>query len=141
MGDTDKRDPFPRLHTELTVAVVLLVVSYQVKKKQLAHRPSLPFFLAFFSPRYLGSAFFLSPYLYLFAMCYLRPFFFPSPSLDSDPGSLSPPPLPTTARAFIFIARRIQHIPRPLASNCDCPRYTALSVIGFSGGNNLHTEI
>ena len=33
------------------------------------------------------------------------------PSSNSDPGSHSGPsfPLPTTVRAFIFIARRIQH--------------------------------
>ena len=48
------------------------------------------------------------------------------PSSNSDPGSHSGPssPIPTTLRAFIFIARRIQHFfPRRLASN----RHTSLT--------------
>ena len=56
-------------------------------------------------------------------------------SLDvySDPRSLSrlpPPPLPTTVAPTLLSQQEFStFFPRPLASNCACPRYEALSAV------------
>ena len=59
----------------------------------------------------------LQPFIQLLFILFLHPSYYPRttlalpPSSNSDPGSHSGPswPLPTTARAFIFIVRRTQH--------------------------------
>ena len=56
-------------------------------------------------------------YIYIYIYYFLRPIYYPRttralpPSSNSDPWSDSGPsfPLPTTVRAFNFVARRIQH--------------------------------
>ena len=88
-------------------------------------------------------------YAFVFAhpVRYLRTFHISSfsvPRRNSDPGLQSRrfSPLPTTVRAFLFIARRVQRsLPSPTPANCAYPRYKELSAVGVSRNRNLLIEI